>query len=131
MTKKIIELFLGLKVEVYDNGEIHTLDHNGVRRNGRVDNRKGKKLSPGKDRDGYYKVVFSHKGVRKSYPVHRLVAMAFIPNPYGKETVNHIDGDKTNNNVSNLEWASQKENQRHKWRTGLANYKRDNLGRFI
>ena len=42
--------------------------------------------------------------------VHRIVATAFIPNPYGLETVNHIDGDKRNNRVDNLEWCSRQEN---------------------
>lgn len=45
--------------------------------------------------------------------VHRIVAEAFIPNPEGKRTVNHIDGDKWNNHVDNLEWATYEENQKH------------------
>ena len=128
---RVIELFDSLKVIVAEDGTIKTLDHKNIRKNGRADNRKGRKLKPSIDKYGYYKVVLSHNGKRKTYPVHRLVAMAFLPNPLNKKTVNHIDGNKTNNNVSNLEWASQKENQSHKWNTGLANYKRDSLGRFI
>lgn len=64
-------------------------------------------------RTGYRMVVLTvnHK---KQYPlVHRLVAMAFIPNPENKPQVNHKDGNKDNNNVNNLEWVDVKTNQLH------------------
>lgn len=51
-------------------------------------------------------------------PVHRLVALAFLPKPEGTVEVNHIDGDRQNNNVTNLEWISHLENIRHTWRSG-------------
>jgi hypothetical protein len=61
----------------------------------------------------YTKVGLWNGEFQKHYLVHRLVAQAFIPNPENKEEVNHIDGDKTNNNVSNLEWNTRSENCRH------------------
>ena len=131
MKLKVLELFSDLKIKVSDDGKIYTLDHSYLRKNGRLDNRKGKQLRPSIDKYGYERVVLTKDGIRKTYSVHKLVALAFIPNPENKTTINHIDGNKRNNNVSNLEWATEKENQNHKWKNGLANYNRDERGRFI
>lgn len=68
------------------------------------------------DRYGYPVVCLRENGRNKHIPVHRLVATAFIPNPEGKETVNHRSGLKTDNRVSNLEWATQSEQEFHKYR---------------
>jgi hypothetical protein len=89
------------------------LPHIKFRKNGRLDNRRGKILKPHLDSDGYLRITVTNEGLRKSYFVHRLVALAFIPNSENKPTVNHIDGIKTNNNVSNLEWATHKEQKIH------------------
>lgn len=67
---------------------------------------------------GYMNVWLSKGGKVKIKRVHRLVAMAFIPNPLNKEYVNHIDKDVTNNIPENLEWVSQSENQLHSYKVG-------------
>ena len=66
------------------------------------------------NRCGYEKIQFSD-GVGRKYHtvVHRVVAGAFLENPHNKAQINHIDGDKLNNSVDNLEWATSFENQRH------------------
>lgn len=61
--------------------------------------------------DGYLKVVLSRNGEGKNYLVHRLVAMAFLPNPNGLEMINHKDEVRSNNCVDNLEWCSRSYNQ--------------------
>lgn len=68
---------------------------------------------------GYGRIRFKIYGKFSERLIHRLVAMAFIPNPNNKPQVNHKDGDKTNNNVSNLEWVTSKENMQHASQTGL------------
>ncbi len=69
----------------------------------------GKELPQKPNSQGYMYVTINKKRVR----VHRLVAKAFVPNPYNKPDVNHIDGNKQNNHYTNLEWVTKKENQRH------------------
>ena len=62
---------------------------------------------------GYLRVALRKKGERKYKRVHRLVAEAFIPNPENKPTVNHKDGQRSNNCLDNLEWATMSENKHH------------------
>jgi len=70
------------------------------------------------DRGGYRFVFIKHKGLSKNHKVHRLVASAFIPNNLNKPQVNHIDSDRSNNDINNLEWCTAKENMRHASRKG-------------
>jgi len=69
--------------------------------------------------DGYYCTDLKLNKDRKTISIHRLVAKAFIPNPENKPTVNHKDGIKSNCTVSNLEWSTQGENNKHAFNTGL------------
>lgn len=69
---------------------------------------------------GYVTVTLTTSQGKKGYSLHRLVAQTFIPNIDNKPYVNHIDGDKTNNSVTNLEWVSASENRRHALYSGIA-----------
>lgn len=80
---------------------------------------KGRALNFSKSVDGYLRVALSKNSKSATTPVHRLVASHFIPNPGMLDQVNHIDGDKTNNYVDNLEWCTQVENARHAVKHGL------------
>nr|WP_312578233.1 NUMOD4 domain-containing protein [Sedimentibacter sp.] len=71
------------------------------------------------DKDGYCIINLSNNGMQKHYRVHRLVAETFITNDNAKPQVNHLDGNKTNNYTSNLEWVTGKENLHHAIRNGL------------
>lgn len=72
--------------------------------------------------NGYPMVNLKRNGIVKHSLVHRLVANAFIPNQDNKPTVNHIDGNKKNNNVSNLEWATRSEQNIHASKLGLKKF---------
>ena len=62
---------------------------------------------------GYCRVCLNKEGVQTPISLHRLVASTFIPNPENKACVNHIDGNPSNNKLSNLEWATYRENTTH------------------
>lgn len=93
---------------VFENGTIGTLTVNGGFR----------PLKPSKDKDGYLFVGLRVKGKTIPKKVHRLIAESYIPNPDNKPCVNHKDLNRANNNVSNLEWCTHKENTNHSFQNG-------------
>lgn len=99
------------------NGEYYISDH------GRVKSHKyGKEriLKPSLIGNGYQAVLINSLNKKtKCQTIHKLVALSFIQNPENKPQVNHKDGNKLNNHISNLEWVTAKENHYHAWRMGL------------
>ena len=88
---------------------------------GFVYNKQGLKLKTQLSRDGYEMISFWQKGENKSrtFSVHRLVAITLLPNPDDLPCVNHIDGNKRNNKIENLEWCTYSHNTTHSFELGL------------
>lgn len=82
----------------------------------RKEKRKGRQLSSFMNKDGYPCVHIKRDRRQKEFKIHRIVALAFLGEPGEGMEVNHIDGDKTNNHVSNLEWVTHKENMVHNFK---------------
>lgn len=80
---------------------------------------KGERVLKETDKTNYCFIDLCKDGTVKKFLVHRLVAIAFIPNPEGKPQVNHINGIKRDNKLSNLEWVTRSENQKHSIEIGL------------
>ena len=80
---------------------------------GSIYNKHGHQLSPELTSKGYHRISMRKDNQTIKKRIHRLVALAFIDNPNNYTEINHIDGNKTNNCVSNLEWCSRKTNMQH------------------
>lgn len=92
------------QIDDYDNYSVSSL--------GNVRNDKTMKILKGcKIKGGYFQVGLCKNSVQKSHYIHRLVAIAFIPNPDNKPCVDHRDNDKTDNRVKSLRWCTYEENQ--------------------
>jgi len=72
-------------------------------------------LSPEKTRAGYLRVSLCKQGIIKRFQVHRVIAESFIDNPENKKYVNHKNGNKADNRLSNLEWCTASENEKHSY----------------
>lgn len=113
--RKVVEF--GTYYKVSNLGRVKSVDRmtNGAKSKGQI-------MKLRKDKDGYLMVNLSEKGKKKTYKVHRLVALAFLENPTNRPEVNHKSGDKADNTVDNLEWVTSKANMRHAHKNGLIAY---------
>lgn len=105
--------------QVSNLGRVRGVDRYVGYKNGLKRLYKGKILKLRSNKYGYMYIKLNKYGNSKNAILHRLVATAFIENKDGLGQVNHIDGNKSNNNVSNLEWCDHSHNQKHAYRTGL------------
>ncbi len=108
---------------VTDEGIVYSIQRKIEFGSGRTRQVIGKTLSQQKNSDGYFTVTLSKNDVRSKKYVHRLVAEAFIENPGNLPEVNHLDGNKQNNNAHNLAWVTHQQNMQHCYDTGLCKNK--------
>jgi hypothetical protein len=108
--------------EVSNNGLVRTkTGKTTVRKDGTIRTWQQRVLKQRVDDENFHRVNLWKDGKPKTFLVHRLVAEAFIPMVDGKDYVNHKDGDRYNNNVSNLEWCNHEENNNHAFDNNLIN----------
>lgn len=107
--------------EVSQNGEIRKLF------NSKNQYEIGHILKPSINSNRYYIVGLYKNQVRRNFSLHRIIAMAFLKNDTNKPCVNHIDGNKINNELSNLEWCTYSENNKHAFTQGLNRVSANNM----
>lgn len=104
--------------QISNYGNVKVLARTVVRSDGVVQTRKERIMAKRVNTDGYYIAKLNVNKKSKSVAIHILVATAFIPNPNGYDEVNHIDYDRKNNHVENLEWTTHKKNCEHSAKAG-------------
>lgn len=116
----------GNEYEVSSEGRCRSVFKVIEKSNGKKYTRISKILKPAKF-EGYFKCAFSYNGKLITKPIHRIVAETFIENPLNKKEVNHINGNKEDNSIANLEWVSHSENIKHAYNNKLIKPKRGSL----
>lgn len=106
-------------LQVSNTGLVRSVERKIPHRNNSTSTIKSRIISQHPDPKGYLKVRTSVNNHKTSIKVHRAVAEAFLPNLEHKDQVDHIDGNKANNHVSNLRWATNKENFDYSMQNGL------------
>lgn len=101
------------KIRTHENKTTQTKKH-GIRK------WKQRELKQKVSKDNCHRVSLWKDGKEKTWLVHRLVALAFLEKPNDKDYINHIDGDRHNNHIKNLEWCNHQENSNHAFDNGLA-----------
>lgn len=99
--------------EISNLGNLRSIDRIVVFSDGRIRKYNSMNIKYRKDKNGYFVYCFLKNNIRKYLRIHRLVAEIFIPNTNNYKQVNHIDGNKTNNSVENLEWCTNEYNLEH------------------
>lgn len=109
------EVSINTNYLVSNYGRVRTIDHKvWCKKNNSYSIRKGRMcVLSNNNSKKYWRVGIQIDNRQKHFAVHRLVATAFIPNPLNLPQINHIDGNKDNNHISNLEWCDNSYNQRH------------------
>lgn len=109
-----------IHLEEFNNLESRKIDKfpfHSVTKDGRIFSHKNNIfMNVSTNEEGYQRITLRNGNYEKKFLVHRIVALAFIPNPLNKPQVNHIDSNKSNNCVENLEWITNKENREHSLR---------------
>lgn len=105
--------------KISDKGRVKSLKRTRIGKGGGIYPVDEKILKNRKTPNGYLQCCLLKNGLKKFISIHRLVATHFIYNPENKPQVNHKNGIKHDNNVGNLEWATQSENQKHAYKKGL------------
>lgn len=115
------------RLEVTRSGAVRGCDRTVRSRYGSTRRIKARILKPNNIR-GYFCVQVLAAGKPRNVFIHRMIAELFVPNPHGKPYVNHIDGNKANNKIENLEWVTHAENMRHAFALGLVPYPKSGPG---